>query len=104
MVFIAGALGTLGALREFVFHIQEWNYSPHLLRVHMRISEALYELVFYQSSLGSFKAWMALFGGLLPLLALLGLAVVIIGATRTATYFASDDDIDPARLSGRNTR
>jgi len=102
-VFIAGALGTLGALREFVFHMQEWNYSPHLLRVQMRISEALYEVVFYQSSLASFKAWMALFSGLLPLLALIAFAAIIIGATRTATYLASDDAIDPRRFSRRNT-
>lgn len=98
-VFFAGALGTLGALREFVFHMREWNYSPHLLRAQMRISEWLYEIAFYQSSRDSFKAWMVLFSGLLPLLALIALAVIIIGATRTATYFASDDEIDPRRLA-----
>lgn len=102
-IFISGALGTLGALREFVCHMQEWDYSPHLLRAQMRISEALYEVVFYQSSLTSFKVWMALFSGLLPLLALVSLAVITIGATRTVTYFSSSDEIDPSRLSGRST-
>jgi hypothetical protein len=103
-VFLAGMLGTLGALREFVFHMREWNYSPHLMLAQMRFSERLYELVFYQASSSSFRAWMALFGGLLPLLALIALIVIIIGATRMITYFADSDEIDPARLSGKNTR
>ena len=103
-VFTAGALGTLGALREFVCHMKEWNYVPHLLLVQMRTSERIYELAVSQASGATFKTWMVLFGGFLPLLALIVLAVVIIGATRAATYFVSDDEIDPSRLSGRNTR